>query len=155
MTCPSCKSSNTTSLPPTLTGGRPGVLCLSCAGRFLDTDDADTIDALINSARPELLELDDDDLKQFERIDRSLSASRRAPCLPPASSLPDGPLRSALLSALGDVGVVDIHVARRWHLANDFPPLPSDRTVCVLSFFLPTDEMRVIVAIDLARLLPN
>lgn len=141
-TCPSCSSSNLTSIPGA--GARAAYLCVTCARRFVDGDDSpasDSIDAIIAAARRDLVDLaaddlscDDNKIRLFELLDHtttSLDATyprnldHLPSLLPLASSFPPSPNRACILRDLGDVYIVDFDTLLSWLHLSLYPPPTS------------------------------
>lgn len=143
-TCPSCSSSNLTSIPRA--GARAAYLCVSCTRRFVDGDDSpsiDSIDSLIATARRDLaaddLSPDDNTIRLFELLDHTTTSADAAypnnldhlpSLLPLASSFPPSPHRACIMRDLGDVYIVDVDTLLSWlHISMYQPPTPfSDDT---------------------------
>lgn len=139
-TCPSCSSSDLTSIPGA--GARAAYLCVSCTRRFVDGDNSPSIDSLIATARRDLaaddLAADDDTIRLYELLDHTMTSRdaiypynlhHTTSLLPVASSFPPSPYRDVVLHDLGDVYIVDLDILLSWlhvSLYSPPPPFPDD-----------------------------
>lgn len=140
-TCPSCSSTDISTITSALIGGRVAYLCVSCTRRFVDGDDSpasDSIDALIAAARRALVDLaadelsfDDNTIRLFELLDRTTtSPDAKYPrnldhlpsLLPLASSFPPSPNRDCIIRDVGDVYIVDLDTLLSWLRVSLYPP---------------------------------
>lgn len=138
-TCPSCSSSNLTSIPGA--GARAAYLCVNCTRRFVDGDDSpasDSIDALIAAARRDLVNLaadelsfDDNTIRLFELLDHTTTSpdatyprnlDHLPSLLPLASSFPPSPNRDCIIRDVGDVYIVDLDTLLSWLRVSLYPP---------------------------------